>query len=86
MCVMYSLFKACNIIMESEAVLLTYITSEYSVWPYLIHIIYKNQDVHYVRLSIFNVDIRRQIVHYKKKSKYYYRKIQTYWQLAYLVV
>ena len=66
MCVMYSLFKACNIIMESEAVLLTYITSEYSVWPYLIHIIYKNQDVHYVRLSIFNVDIRRQIVHYKK--------------------
>ena len=52
MCVMYSLFKACNIIMESEAVLLTYITSEYSVWPYLIHIIYKNQDVH---LSIFTL-------------------------------
>ena len=61
MCVMYSLFKACNIIMESEAVLLTYITSEYSVWPYLIHIIYKNQDVHYVHLSIFNLDIRQQI-------------------------
>ena len=60
MCVMYSLFKACNIIMESEAVLLTYITSEYSVWPYLIHIIYKNQDVHYGHLSIFNVDIKQQ--------------------------
>jgi len=47
--------------MESEAVLLTYITSEYSVWPYLIHIIYKNQDVHYGHLSIFNVDIKQQI-------------------------
>ena len=59
MCVMYSLFKACNIIMESEAVLLTYITSEYSVWPYLIDIICNSQDVHYVHLSIFNVDIKQ---------------------------
>ena len=68
MCVMYSLFKACNIIMESEAVLLTYITSKYSVWPYLIHIIYKNQDVHYVHLSIFNLDIRQhnRIRHHQK--------------------
>ena len=60
MCVMYSLFKACNIIMESEAVLLTYITSEYSVWPYLIDIICKSQNAHYVQLSSFNVDIKQQ--------------------------
>ena len=68
MCVMYSLFKACNIIMESEAVLLTYITSEYSVWPYLIHIIYKNQDVHYVHLNNLKFDIRQQnrIRHHQK--------------------